>query len=126
VITVSEQKQVQQQEEQEKQEEPDAVMCCYEECSQDPITNLEIDGEEIPVCNNHIQALMEKHQEDDSPGMPPVLSNSDDEAAWINTDKNGKPYLAVKTEDGEYINLFAQTALMQDALNRQHEVQKQG
>jgi len=114
----SEQKQVQ-------EEDVDAVMCCYEECSLDPVTVLEVDGEEKPVCGNHIEAVVEEMQEDDSPGMPPVLSNSDDEAAWINTDKNGKPYLAVRTEDGEYINLFAQTALMQDALNRQHEVQKQ-
>ena len=119
----SEQKQVQQ--EQGQEEDVDAVLCCYDECSLDPVTTLEVDGEEKPVCGNHIQAVMDKHLEDDSPGMPPVLSNSDDEAAWINTDKNGKPYLSIKTEDGDYINLFAQTALMQDMLNRQHEVQKQ-
>jgi len=118
----SEQKQVQQNQE---EEEPDAVLCCYEECSLDPVTTLEIDDDEKAVCGNHIQAVMDKHLEDDSPGMPPVLSNSDDQAAWINTDKNGQPYLSVKVGDGEYVNLFAQTDLMQDMLNRQHEVQKQ-
>lgn len=117
----SEQKQVQ---EQENEEGPDAVMCCVEECSLDPVTTLEVDGEEKPVCGNHIEHVVEEMKEDDEPGMYPVLSNSDEEAAWINTDKNGKPYLSVKTEDGDYINLFAQTDLMQDMLNRQHEVQK--
>ena len=103
---------------------PDALMCSYDECSQDPVTSLEIDGESFPVCSNHIQAVMEKHQEDEKPGQYPVLSNGDEEAAWVNTDKNGKPYLSVKTEDGDYINLFAQTDLIQDMLNRQHKVQK--
>jgi len=66
----------------------DAVLCCYDECSLDPVTTLEVDGEEKPVCGNHIEAVVEEMQEDEGPGMPPVLSNSDDEAAWINTDKN--------------------------------------
>lgn len=116
----SEQKQVQQE------EESDAVMCSYEECSLDPLTTLEIDGEEVPVCGNHVQAVMEDNMEEkEEPGRYPVLSNSDDQAAWINTDKNGQPYLAVKVEDGRYVNLFAQTDLMQDCLNRQHEVQEE-
>jgi len=117
----SEQQQVQQE-----QQEPDAVMCGYGECSQDPVTTLEVDGEEKPVCANHIDAVVDQMKDEtDDPGRYPVLSNSDDQAAWINTDKNGQPYLSVKVGDGEYVNLFAQTDLMQDMLNRQHEIQKQ-
>ena len=114
-----------QQQVQEQEEESDVVMCSYEECSLDPLTTLEVDGEEKPVCANHIDAVVDQMKDDnEEPGRYPVLSNSDDQAAWINTDKNGQPYLSVKVGDGDYVNLFAQTDLMQDCLNRQHEVQK--
>lgn len=75
----------------------------------------------------------EKQQEDtetededsDGPGRYPVMTNSDDQAAWINTDKNGNTYLSVKISDGDYVNLFPQSDHLQIALNQIHEVQKQ-
>lgn len=104
----------------------DTVMCSYGECSQDPITTLQINDEEKPVCNNHIQALMEKHtdQEQSKPGDPPVMTQpgEDEGAAWINTDKNGNTYLSIKTNEGNYLNFYPQTSLLTDALQRQHKV----
>lgn len=74
-----------------------------------------------------IQKRAEK--EDTDATQRPVFSNNDDQAAWINTDKNGNEYLSVKAgkdEDGEpvYANLFPQTDLMRLALKQQHEVNK--
>ena len=55
----------------------------------------------------------------------PVATNSDDQAAWINTTENGQAYLSIKLEDGEYTALFPQSDALQITLNRIHEVQKQ-
>jgi len=55
----------------------------------------------------------------------PVASNSEDEAAWINSTENGKAYLSIKLEDGEYTALFPQSDALQIALTQMHEVQKQ-
>lgn len=102
--------------------------CSYEDCSKDSVTELEINEESRPVCHGHITDLVEKHQESeegDGPGRYPVMTNSDDQAAWINTDKNGEAYLSVKISDGEYLNLFPQSDALQITLNQIHEVQKQ-
>lgn len=54
----------------------------------------------------------------------PAYSNNDGNAAWINTDKNGNEYLAVKVDEGEYVNIFPQTDIQRLALKNQHEVNK--
>jgi len=64
-------------------------------------------------------------EEAQSPGRYPVLTNSDDQAAWINTDKNGEAYLSVKVSEGQYVNLFPDSDALQITLNQIHEVQKQ-
>jgi len=63
--------------------------------------------------------------ESDGAGRYPVMVNSDDQAAWINTDKNNQAYLSVKVSDGDYVNLFSDSDALQIALNQIHEVQKQ-
>jgi len=107
----------------------DAVMCSYGECSQDPVTTLQVDGEKVPACKNHLETLTEKHSDQEQGEVDgtsiPVASNGDDEAAWINTTEDGQAYLSVKLEDGEYTALFPQSDALQITLNRIHEVQKQ-
>jgi len=63
--------------------------------------------------------------ESNGPGRYPVMTNSDDQAAWINTDKNSQTYLSIKIDDGDYVNLFPQSDALQIALKQIHEVQKQ-
>ena len=73
----------------------------------------------------------EEQQEDSGKERPssgtnyPVLTNSDDQAAWINTDKNNEAYLSVKISDGEYVNLFPESDALQIVLKQIHEVQSQ-
>lgn len=97
--------------------------CSYNGCSEEPITTLDIDGEEVPGCSQHLDQLAKGNN--GTSGDRPVLSNGEDQAAWINTTDKGKTYLSVKVEDGQYVNLFANTDLIQDALKRQHKVTQQ-
>ena len=102
--------------------------CSYEDCEKDSVTELEINDETRPVCHGHITDMVQEHQEDeenDGPGRYPVMTNSDDQAAWINTDKNNQAYLSVKVSDGEYVNLFSDSDALQIALNQIHEVEGQ-
>jgi uncharacterized protein (DUF736 family) len=108
----------------------DAVMCSYEGCSNNPVTTLQVDGEEKPACKGHLQTMVDqaKQQEDEeeTDGTNyPVASNNEDQAAWINTTEDGKAYLSIKVQDGDYINLFPQSDALQITLNQIHEAQKQ-
>jgi len=100
--------------------------CAHPDCSEKALTMLEVDGEETPSCEQHLQHFAEQTgEENEQPGRYPVLSNGEeDQAAWINTDKNGEAYLSVKTGDGEYINLFPRSDHLQICLNQIHEQQK--
>jgi len=64
-------------------------------------------------------------EEAQSPGRYPVMTNSDDQAAWINTDRNGEAYLSVKVSEGQYVNLFSDSDALQITLNQIQEVQGQ-
>jgi len=106
--------------------------CSYEDCSKESVTELEINDESRPVCHGHITDMVQEHTEDqedeeegDGPGRYPVMTNSDDQAAWINTDKNNEAYLSVKISDGEYVNLFSDSDALQIVLNQIHEVKGQ-
>jgi len=107
----------------------DAVMCSYQECTEDPVTTLQINGEEKPSCQNHLETLAEKHQDQEKKETDgtkiPVATNGEDQAAWINTTEKGNTYLSVKIEDGKYINLFPDNMHLQISLNEIHEAQKQ-
>lgn len=101
--------------------------CSYEDCSKESVTELEINDNSRPVCHGHITDMVQEHteEEDDKPGRYPVMTNSEDQAAWINTDKNSQAYLSIKTGEGEYVNLFPESDALQIALKQIHEVQKQ-
>jgi len=106
----------------------DAVMCSYEECPQDPVTTLMIDGEETPVCSEHIETVAEQatDTDQDQTKYPVAAAPGEEEAAaWINTTDTGQAYLSVKTEEGDYINLFARSDALQITLKQIHEAQKQ-
>ena len=101
--------------------------CSYEDCSKESVTELEINDESRPVCHGHITDMVQEHTEDqeEDSGRYPVMTNSDDQAAWINTDKNNEAYLSVKISDGEYVNLFSDSDALQIVLNQIHEVKGQ-
>jgi hypothetical protein len=101
----------------------DEEECSYNGCTNDAITTLEIEGDKVPGCSEHLDQLA-KGQNGQTQGRYPVLTNNEDQAAWINTDKNGNTYLSIKIEDGEYLNLFPQSDALQITLNQLHEAQK--
>jgi len=112
----------------------DTLMCSYNDCTDDPVTTLEINGEEKPVCSDHIQDMVDQHQSsepDKQPGDYPVFTEYGDHdeetaAAWINTDKNGDVYLSVKKKDGDYLNLYPDNSdAIEIVMHQVHEVQKQ-
>jgi len=64
-------------------------MCSYEGCSNNPVTTLQVDGEEKPACKGHLQTMVDQAQEqedeEETDGTNyPVASNNEDQAAWIN------------------------------------------
>jgi len=94
--------------------------CNYNGCSEEAQVKLDKEEETIPACTEHAENLLDG--DNGETGDRPVLSNGEEQAAWINTTEQGKTYLSIKIQDGNYVNLFAQTDLIQDALNRQHQV----
>lgn len=100
-------------------------VCSYNGCTADAVTTLDIENEEVATCAEHASDLAEGDNGDT--GDYPVMTQpgEDEGAAWLNTDKHSKVYLSVKI-DGEYHNFYPNTDLLQDALNRQHQVTQQG
>lgn len=57
-------------------------------------------------------------ESESSGGDAPVLTNSQEgAAAWVNTDKNGKPYINVQLPLGLNVNLFPENEAVVTALN---------
>jgi len=95
--------------------------CSYNGCTTEAVTTLQIGDAETPTCAEHASNLAEG--DNGEKGDYPVMTQpgEDEGAAWLNTDKNGKTYLSVKIGE-EYHNFYPNTDLLQDALNRQHQV----
>jgi len=98
--------------------------CSYQGC--DAKGETRIDGD-TPVCYDHAGEMAEQLADASGGSQPVFNSGSDDEeAAWLadDLDQNGNAYLSLKLGDGEYVNLFPNSDLLQRTLNEAHELRK--